>query len=62
MMRIRVEVMVPIMFCLRCGYRREAQGSDKPTKKDRAHLKRCDYTMTIRYVLPNGRITGGVRR
>lgn len=54
----------PIMLCLRCGYR----GEDRPpgsqyTKKDKAHHKRCDYTMTIRYLdTETGRVTGGLRR
>ena len=51
------------MLCLRCGYVNEDRkpGSDY-TKRDKAHHRRCDYTMCIRYRNnTTGRITGGAR-
>lgn len=51
----------PIMICLRCGYIQRASGGRRYTGEDRAHLARCDYTMTIRYRDSRGRISGGQR-
>ena len=52
--------LTPVMMCLRCGYVQEAYG-DLPTSSDRVHMRRCDYTSTIRYLTKIG-ITGGARR
>lgn len=51
------------MLCLLCGYVNEKRPSGSPyTRRDRAHHKRCDYVMTIRYRdKRTGRITGGLR-
>jgi len=43
----------PIMFCLRCGFRQHRWDSVQA----KAHRRRCDYTMTIRYVMPDGTVT-----
>lgn len=52
----------PILMCLKCGYRNKYNGIDtKWPLKDRNHQKTCDFTMTIRYILPNGKIVGGSR-
>lgn len=52
------EVNRPVMMCLRCGYLKK--GRQEHTREDKAHLRRCDYTMTIRYVTKTG-IRGGIR-
>ena len=54
--------MTPVMFCLRCGYRQQMRGGGRYTDRDRKHMRRCNYTMTIRYVTETGRIAGGDRR
>ncbi len=40
----------PIMMCLRCGYRQKGRGKEWPV--DRAHKRRCDFMMAIRYLTP----------
>jgi len=46
--------MTRIWLCLRCGWRDVTQ---------EAHLKSsCDYTLVIRYIDDNGKITGGGRQ
>lgn len=42
--------VVSVMFCLRCGYaNKKKPGAKHYTRADRRHMRRCDFTMTIRY-------------
>lgn len=54
--------MKPVMICLRCGYRQKMKkGARDYTREDKAHLKRCDFNMTIRHTV-NGKIIDGDRK
>ena len=49
----------PVMTCLVCGYRQEAYGGAFATVNDKAHRKRCDFFMMIRYRTRTGLVGGG---
>lgn len=52
-----------VLFCIRCGYwNKKLPGAADYTAEDKAHQKRCDFFMMIRYInMKTGRITGGAR-
>ena len=50
-----------LMICLRCGYvQKKKTGDAHYTKEDKAHRRRCDFNMTIRYMC-NGKIVDSYR-
>ena len=54
-----------VMMCLRCGYLKQGtpRGRDPNAEspRDKDHLRRCDFSMTIRYICKYG-ISGGARK
>ena len=58
------DALKAVMICLRCGYRQKMKkGAKDYTRKDKRHLSRCDFNMTIRYMnMKSGKIIDGDRR